>query len=488
MMRGVPVRERPEGVSVDFLTFKGRYYFLLCSTSAIYLMVLWGSVLFGKADGAVAAGLSGYLLVAVSILFPFVGRSTLINPVVFFVLWHELFNGFIPRALVYLEPEFVHRAIPLVNSNWVLVKHSMLNGLFLLCVFLGYIFSRRVKGDRLEWLTQAFPSKKLVLWVTFVAVLISFAYLTSAVGGLSTLLMQRGLARSERVLNTMEAGPFVALVRCFPYLCVAWLAVAQRAWRDPIWVAIFVTSILMAFFISGSRGGMIIPIIVFALVLLAKRKRKSVNWLSIAAGSLFLLFLFGAATDLRQQSFGKPDPAAIEIDLQIVEKVQSAVDTMSAYSVDGDASFAVLARVPSEFSYIFGASYLSVVFAPVPSIALPFDKPAAGGALAAETFFFTTENTIPPKHVGEAFWNFSYPGVVFVALGFGFVMGAFYKTLRYSSYAPGMFVVYLILVFVFTPTSDSVYSVIRNFVPVVLFLMLVRGVSGGVKNAGGASK
>lgn len=452
------------------LSYSARYHSWLAILTALYLLAVWFNVLAGKGAPTVAAGATVYLLTVVLVLAAYAGRATLLHPVVFFLLWHELVRGFMPRGLTYFESHFAHRALFIGDSNWVLVKHSLLSAMFVVGMFVGAGLAKRRFSCPKGRSPLESPSK-LVLYGFALTAFASFLYVMQAAGGVEVLLLQRGQARGDRALNAMEAGHFVVMVRSLPYVCIAWLAIAKDPWRDLSFLAIFVAALIMAFLISGSRGGLLAPLLVAAVVYTVKRRKESVGILRFLGFGILLSLLFGFVTEIRHQTFGKADASDLTLTWDLSDKIVTTAQTFAAYSVDGDASFPILAWVPEHEKYLFGRSYLSIIFAPIPSALIPFDKPAAGGALASVTFFGTDQNTIPPKHLGEAYWNFSYPGVLLVAALFGFVMTTLHRTLVSAGYPAHWFVLYVILIFTLVPTSDAFYSALRGVGPVGLFLL-----------------
>lgn len=462
-------------IDARFLRLNNSHYLFLFMLIALSLISVWYSSFFGRGETLVSVSLTIYFIVIFLCFILLKKEATFVHPFIFFVIWYELFKGVFSRFSIYINGAVEHRAVFGVglDGNHVLIKHILLSTLFIISVFMGYFLTRRLKVYKYYFVGENKSNRKL--FFVFIVSIISLYFVSKWAGGINSLLLQRGIARSERYLNQSDSGILVIAVRMLSYLCVAWLAVNFKSWRNPLFLVIFICSILMGFIVSGSRGSMVLPVIIALVIIFATNNFKSIPYFKLIFISLFMLFVLGLATEFRESSQGKSSVGEVQIDTNPLDKVISTLDTMSVYAVDGDGSFAILSKVPKYKEYLYGESYLSILFAPIPSALLPFDKPKAGGAHTAQVFYNTNENTIPPKHLGESFWNFSYFGVFFVGLVYGMVVGYFYRVLVKNNFHPFLLVIYVITIFRLEPTSDGFYAWIQTVVPVLLFLLYISG-------------
>ena len=92
--------------------------------------------------------------------------------------------------------------------------------------------------------------------------------------------------------------------------------------------------------------------------------------------------------------------------------------------------------VPSQEAHSYGATYLLWLVAPIPRSLWP-EKPTVriGGVLGAKVYGTRDTNGIPPGFVGEAYYNFGWLGIPFVAFLFGAGIRWFYESFGKRSYS-----------------------------------------------------
>lgn len=461
---------------IAFLDLKNVHYILLSLFLLIGLIAVWYSAVFSYGNVLVAISFNIYIITIFTSIFIIGRKSTFIHPIIFFIIWFELFKGVVPRFNTYLIGSIDHRAISLLglDGSAVIVKHLLLSSFFIISLTLGYFLSARLKLYSYMFSEEKNSTKKLLL--VFLISIISFIFIVKGAGGIGNLLLQRGIPNSERYLSQFDSGPLVILIKILRFLCIAWLAVNFKSWLSPTFIFVFICSLVMTFVVTGSRGGIILPIIIATIVIFSSNNLKKIPYVKVLLMSSFLLLVLSVTSQFREMSQGKSEVNEIELDIKNSERVLSALETINVYAIDGDGSFAILSKVPKYEGYLFGQSYLSIPFAPIPSSLLPFEKPVAGGKLTAQVFYHTDENTIPPKYVGEAYWNFSYLGIFFIALIYGVIMGAFYRTLIKNNYHPFLLTLYLLTIFTLQPTSDGFYAWLHTAFPVFLFLIFISGI------------
>lgn len=460
--------------SIKFLNFTSLHFTFFSLVLIIALVSVWYSAIFIHGNALIPISFSIYIITIILSIITIGKSKSFIHPVIFFILWFELFKGFIPRFDIYLTGILDHRAVYGISDSTVIVKHLLLSSLFTVSLTLGYFLSTRLKAIKFEFPKERHSTFKLLLF--FLISFASFIFIIKGAGGIGAMLLQRGLANDERFLSQFDSGPLIVSVRILRYLCIAWLAVNIKTWRSPIFIFIFLCSLFMTFVVTGSRGGILLPIIIAAIITFSSLKLKKIPYTKVLLVSFFLLVILGITSQFREVSRGKSDVSEVELDSTTIEKVEKAIESITSYAVDGDGSFAVLAQVPSSENYLLGKSYLSIPFAVIPSNMLPFDKPQAGGKLTADILYNADNNTIPPKYIGESFWNFSYFGVFFIALFYGTSIGYLYKTLALNNYNPILFALYLLTIFSLQPTSDGFYAWLHTVIPVFIFIIFITGI------------
>src|SRR5690554_5006145 len=112
---------------VKFLSLTRPLLILLSLILISLLTSVWYSAIFIHGDFLIPSSFSIYII-AIFISVIFIGkRKNLIHPIVFFILWFELFRGVIPRFYIYLTGILDHRAVYGIDDGVVIAKHLLLS-------------------------------------------------------------------------------------------------------------------------------------------------------------------------------------------------------------------------------------------------------------------------------------------------------------------------------------------------------------------------
>lgn len=254
---------------------------------------------------------------------------------------------------------------------------------------------------------------------------------------------------------------------------VLWFSFRTESWRNPLFLFVFICSLALAYMASGSRSGVVLPMIVL-VVLWAMRNRK-IPYFAVIVCMMLGLLVIGLGGLFRSSLFGADSVNFSLEPVGLLTAVSAAIDTVSRYGLELDGLIGVLARVPEQVGYMFGTTYLSILFSIIPSAVLPFDKPLSGGALNVLLIYESDNNTIPLGSVGEAYWNFGFAGVVVVHFLFGiFLKKLYYFVLnaRNDAFIPA---IYVWTLFILTPTSNGIYTWILTIVPSLFLAFIFSG-------------
>ena len=140
---------------------------------------------------------------------------------------------------------------------------------------------------------------------------------------------------------------------------------------------------------------------------------------------------------------------------------------------ESGAFLPLVAKVPARVDFLYGQSYLAAIFFFVPR-AIWEGKPRGVGPMT-NAYIYNDEvmrdpgqmirgSGIPPGAMGEAYWNFYYPGVVLVYMLYGMFNWWLAALLRRNADVPAVWVVYA-LTLLMSPTSTIIVGWLQSIIP-----------------------
>ncbi|KLU02541.1 hypothetical protein RISK_005607 [Rhodopirellula islandica] len=176
-------------------------------------------------------------------------------------------------------------------------------------------------------------------------------------------------------------------------------------------VLLFGSAIAMPF-LSNSRSGVVFIVLEVAVVVVIVR---GLNPRVIMPCALVMLFLFGVMSyyrSLRNNRIERGDS----------NPIMSLASSGNGLSVVGTSI--ITGRVPEQMEYKWGFSYLTWVTTPIPRSYWP-EKPNVGLGREIKAKLVASDareqSGRPPGFLGEGYINFGPIGLVFAAVGFGFL-------------------------------------------------------------------
>ena len=440
-----------------------------------------GAALSSNDYQIVVAG--AFVTYALVLMLPFFWRDRTLgwfHPVIFMVVWWEIIRYVLPRLSIAFSGLVEHRLMVGVSAgeiNLIAALGFFLTAIGLLAFYAGFLLTptpRKPIAPRPPHVirprgTWHFFVTACIVGISALALLV----LIREAGGLGNMLLQRGMARDMRVGAELGGAHWHFLVKLAPTACLVWLAFDHRIWKSPKFIGLFVLALAMGFIATGSRGGIIGPIMM-ATAIWSIRERR-LPYAAAAIGVVFALLIIGAGGQWRSLSFGAGSIEDIQFEISPLAHIESGFETTIRIGNSLDGLSGILYSVPSHVDHLYGASYLSVLTAPFPSALLPFDKPMAGGRLNG-TLIYGVEAGIPPGNIGEAFWNFHLFGIVFI-MG---VFGACLKlvTMKYltSDRGPIWTTIFIFTIFYLQPNSQAIINWLYAVAPALFFLFIHLGV------------
>jgi hypothetical protein len=412
-----------------------------------------------------------YLLYVVTLGAPFIVprfRPGLFHPLVFYVLWNGVQGLLSGQFMLPISGLPYHRALGAVGGSGLdllVAKSFFLEAIALLLVYCAYVFAPAFRVRRFASPDAWNPAMISMVWVGLSC--LGLLALATIGGGLDQVLMQRGMPSDQRIAAEV-GGHWGYLAGIGVVAPLVWIAFDRRASRQPIFWAIVLTAMLVKFGSTGSRGGTIIPLIMIGSIYVLHTHR--VPFMPIVVGFLVTVLLIGGLGQYRSATMRSAALHDVQVDFQPLGWASRTLDELHLQVGANNGQLAVLGSVPERVPHLWGRSYLSVPYIFLPS-AIFGEKPPAAGRVNSTVIYGNPLNTIPIGQLGEAYWNFSYPGILAVSILFGVILKLFAQIYRNNPDHPLVMVVFLYLLFYFELNSDRMYSFVHLTAPAVLIYL-----------------
>lgn len=171
-----------------------------------------------------------------------------------------------------------------------------------------------------------------------------------------------------------------------------------------------------------------------------------------------------------------------EIDTQNINLLEPFIYNKNLLDVSKTAH--VINGVPSKMEYQYGASYMALIYAPIPRQWWP-DKPVLGTSkdIAHKIYGYSEKNQagIPPGMAGEAYVNFAYPGILLFFLLSGILLRKTYNAFDFEKGALNKnrvvlyvtVVVYITIILFGSSVNQAVLAVAQNYIPLWIALRFI---------------
>ena len=440
-------------------------------------VVLSGIISFGTESGSHPL-LYGAFLVYVGVMaLPLFGALLrtpgLFHPLFFYATWTGLRSLLTGDAVLGATGLEFHRALPGMSRTeleLIAAQSFLLEALALVALYVGYGVFRNIGVPRLRQPAQPRRlAKAAVLWMALPTAAV--AILSIEAGSLGNLMLQRGIARDARIGAEIGAH-WHYLAGVGTIVPIVWLAFDRHAVKQPTFWLVALFGAFLVFAATGSRSSAIWPFILIALMWALRNQTIPYRALWVAAG--IAIVLVGLLGEFRAATRGAATLADVEFQAEIWSSAQAGYEEMVRRSTTNSGQMAVLGSVPDRVGHLWGESYLSIPFVLIPSRLWPGDTPDAAGRLNAIYIYEHTGTAIPTGVVGEAYWNFSYPGVILAFLLMGFALRLAASFYRANPAHPLIVSIYLYVLMNLAPGSDQVYNFVHALVPVIGFYLFVR--------------
>jgi len=373
--------------------------------------------------------------------------------------------------------EMAHIALPAWGQEalaWAALKAKLISMTALALYYVGFFFGPRLRIPRL-----AFPNPRSVVPKVVTVVVISTVVFLVYIRSEGGLTAHMGSWRQGRFIALEGDGPIFVMIKSGIVAILVWFSLDNTAYRNPLFWVVALFNVPAIFFASGSRSAVLYAVVLYLMIwLLRYRKLPQGRLMAMGVGALILLGVLGAL----RASTSKGEVAwTVLTDFDPMTSLQAGNEEVSRRSAE-DGYLPVVAKVPDEVDFLYGRSYVGSLLFFVPR-ALWREKPRGAGAMNGELIFGRVTGGIPPGAVGEAYWNFSIPGVVAIF----FLYGVFHQWLArtYTQYAhvPAFWVLYVITLFIFSPAGVSMVNYLHHIIPATALLCWIGALSFNKRKA-----
>lgn len=400
------------------------------------------------------------------------GRYALLNPVFMFCLLQlTLFSlNWLPFLFTDTLINDTYGTVGL-NSNRVeraIIVLNLLTCLWLFCALMGNLLWRFKVTWRAADIGLNFRNIALVI-IAFS--IMSFFILIDKTGSFFDLMIQREITREDRVAATIGRHWF-AFAQMGILGVALWAFSDKSIFKSWYFLPVVVTVLLIGFIVSGNRTSIVMSfVLIYGAWAFNSKKLISPAVIAMAVG---LLITLDIASLVRDEGFSKLQSSGYDTGAREESMLEKLLQVRSERAIKGSASLGVLIALDDGMPFLFGESYKSIAYIPIPSNFLSDGKPPAAGRLAAKELAGRTDTAWPISPVVEAYWNFGLFGVVLSGLIYGLFSALIYRVMLNNFDSTIMLVGYFSYVTTFSVGSDGFYKFSQAAVPLIALYFLIK--------------
>lgn len=299
-------------------------------------------------------------------------------------------------------------------------------------------------------------------------------------GGLTAHIASFGMGRHVAL---GELGHVVGIFRAAPVMLVVWYALDRGAVRNPVFYVFVAIICAMQFAASGSRSGVILPIVAVAVVHLWHTHRLPIVP-AILVG-LVAPIVIGSLWAVRASTWGSST-----VDFSSITQFDLRQSLETSSTNIGDRQYnspylPTIAKVPREANLLWGSSYVGAALFFIPRALWP-EKPRAIGAYAMSEIMEVGRGldgpyegaAASPGAVAEAYWNFHLFGIIGVFLLFGAFQSWLVRSFVANADNPAAVPLYVTTILNFFQPSTSQFAPWIQLIVMVLLTYMLLGMFG----------
>jgi oligosaccharide repeat unit polymerase len=329
----------------------------------------------------------------------------------------EPFYFYVPETFQFVGLEHLGQA----ELAWTVIRHDWIMIVGLMIYYLVFLLSRKLPVPQL----RVRPPQWLSLRLFFVGMigLAAAVIVINKNGGIEATILALAGGRF-RFREKIGGGHLLVLTEFLKYAWLVWFAYRPRARFNPLFWLYVLGSLATIFVVTGSRSGILVPLIFLGLIYVLHTRR--IPTLAISAAAFIGVLFIGVLGQLR--SAGNQSES-LSLDL-ITETSISEKIALTSKETSGriNGNMMVVGKAMDRVGHLWGRTYLAGIFFWVPR-AIWKNKPRGAGAYAGNLLYYErsfADNRfggdalgIPVGPYFEAYWNFWYPGILLIGALFG---------------------------------------------------------------------
>jgi oligosaccharide repeat unit polymerase len=352
------------------------------------------------------------------------------------------------------------------NNNDAVVKYFILSSCWIIVAFFSYLAttglsSWQSKDSRVNY--------KLVGICIVIISFVSFLIVLEKFDSVFQMIMERQLTRADRAY--VEHGRHFFLIAQSGVLgLLFWAVFDNRFYKSYFFWTLTLTTVLIAFLVSGNRTSILITFLMIYFSWFYHTRH--IFSFKVILVTFFVVLMISIASNVREQ--GADFVVSGEKNPMLIDRVEHLIDLRFERSTTGYAGFGVISLIDDRGGeFLYGESYFSIFYIPIPGVMLENGKPYAGGRLAAKKLYNRDDTAWPIGHIVEAYWNFGYIGVVVNAIIFGFLAKTIRKIVLNNQGSVIVIIGYIFFIFSFALGSDGIYKFSQSIIPIILIYLTV---------------
>jgi len=411
-----------------------------------------------------------YFFILVSPILLMRGNNSFADPLVIYVIFNCTFGLQFVLPFILVDSQSVD-TVRMFNSYNVraLVEKLLVLKIFSVSVFYFFLFI--FQFNFVAEKHRFHPVK--ISWIAFFLIIqgfLAFLVIVFYAESILDLLNQRQLKRFDRIYHDIGRHWFVAVQLSLVGFYLLILESPKRS-INPFFNLLFLLFVAMNFIISGNRTSIVLAYLgLYGAWMLAQK--RLVNYRLLIVGFLFLILLL-VGNLIRESGTTEVNGNRAGVFESLVGSLQSLVDLRVARVISGSGSLGVLAHLENGGAYLYGESFESVLFAPIPS-SLIGEKPLAGGRMAAYVLADRLDTAWPIEPEVEQYWNFGYLGVILAAIIKATIFRWVYVLVRRQPHNVAVLLISLTVGTQLQIASDALYKVLQSLIPIFAIYLYIQ--------------
>ena len=315
----------------------------------------------------------------------------------------------------------------------------------LMMYYLGFFFFKNMKVPTFKK-TPPVNLKVKMLFLIVISFVVFFAFMQMK-GGIYNHFVSFGKGRA----NSMKGyGWLVALTQIGVVALYVWYLYDRYVMKSTLFKLLLLISLPVNFFTAGSRSTIVVIVINFVLIWIYHNKKiPLVLFMVLAYGGIITMGILG---QLRNSTFQNTVDWSVVTDVDFTNAKKSFSEE-AQYRSNENPDLAIIGAGLPKYGLLWGQTYVCAILFWVPRGL--WDGKTRSAGYYVGTWLFNSVGAIPPGHVAESYWNFSWPGVIIIGFLFGLTHRWFSEFYLGNQELPFAYLIYVTFLILFKGGGQS---------------------------------